>query len=189
VQLDQVADHLRRATEKLQGVTGRHDRLVVSPASASAPVRPGLAPGLTALQGQPAPVRLPLLESLRKLRQSWPTRGWSWDSCLHMCVSSFFTHREAAARQAVGVAFGDEWSTSTVVLASPVIQAIAARTGGVRPGQRLFTSAPYEGVIGVGLWWPWGDRGTISLRIGLASPSRAHDLEARLRDVFEVTVE
>src|SRR5436190_9762135 len=108
-----------------------------------------------------------------------------------MCVSSFFKAQVVQATEAAAVALPEEWTPSTLAGASPAVRGVAARTGGLRSGQRLLSSAPVEGLIGVGLWWPWGDGGTISLRVGLigTAPVSADALRLKLCEVFAVPVE
>jgi hypothetical protein len=43
-------------------------------------------------------------------------------------------------------------------------------------------------VFAYGLWWPWGDGMTISLRVGIAGVDESHDLMNKLREVFGVTM-
>src|SRR5436190_1640174 len=110
-----------------------------------------------------------------------------------MCVSSFFKAQVVQATEAAAVALPEEWTPSTLAGASPAVRGVAARTGGIRSSQRLLSSAAVEGLLGVGLWWPWGDGGTISLRVGLAGTGPvavpAEAVRLKLCEVFAVPVE
>jgi hypothetical protein len=50
--------------------------------------------------------------------------------------------------------------------------------------QRLYSSDLGGRLFAFGLWWPWGDETTISLRIGLGGYVAEADL-VRLREVFD----
>jgi hypothetical protein len=124
-----------------------------------------------------------LFEVLGRLRTSWPKRGWSWDSRVSCVASSFGHDLMEEARQAAAIAFPYEWTKPTLQSAPPIIRDIAERTGGVRADQRLLATQPFGKLIAYGMWWPWGDEITISLRIGLAGSGASYE-EARLREAF-----
>src|SRR5438067_13692196 len=108
-----------------------------------------------------------LFDGLKRLRTSWPARGWSWDNRF-ICVASTFTVQfEQQAREAAAEALPAEWTPATLGQASPNLRDLAARTGGLRAGQLLMTGGPTGGLLAFGLWWPWGDGETISMRVGL----------------------
>ena len=127
-----------------------------------------------------------LFAALKELRSAWPSRGWSWDTRLSCVTSSFNVEFESKSRAAVIVALSTEWTPVTIPRASPALRDLAERTGGLRAGQLIFTSATIGANFAYGLWWPWGDGMTTSLRIGLAGSSVREDALQRLRDVFSV---
>jgi hypothetical protein len=129
-----------------------------------------------------------LFGALRELRSTWPSRGWSWDTRLSCVTSSFNVELDAKARAAVTVALSTEWTAATIQRASPPIRDLAERTGGLRAGQFIFTSASIGANFAYGLWWPWGDAMTTSLRVGLGGSGLREDAFQRLRDVFGVEV-
>jgi hypothetical protein len=131
----------------------------------------------------------PALDGLRKLKSMWPTRGWSWDQRFRTCVSSFFTTHLEAARAAVQAAFPVEHTTATLPGAAPELRAVVQKTGGLRGGQRVLSNGPTEGLLTFGLWWPWGDGGTVSLRVGTAGVEPAEPLQQMLQQLFDVTLE
>ena len=57
--------------------------------------------------------------------------------------------------------------------AQPWIQEIATRTGGIRSTQLILSGNVVAGVAPYGLWWPWDESQTISLRIGLEGATNA----------------
>jgi len=130
----------------------------------------------------------PLLSGMRKLRSSWPARGWSWDTRLSCVTSSFNSELDAKARTAVTTALSTEWTSVTIQRASVPLRDLAERTGGLRAGQFIFSSATIGANFAFGLWWPWGDGMTTSLRVGLGGSGLREESYQRLRDVFSVEV-
>ncbi len=124
-----------------------------------------------------------LFRALTAFRKSWPGRGFSWDSRLFCVASSFSTEHENEARAAVGQLFRFQWTARTVRTAPASILEIAEQVGGLRPDQVLVATEPNDGLMAYGLWWPWGDDATISLRVGLAGVS-ATRYEDDFRELF-----
>ncbi len=73
----------------------------------------------------------------------------------------------AEARAVVLRFLPNEWGSKTIVNGPPALKEVAEATGGVRTDQKVFTGDTSGRLLGYGLWWPWGDEITISLRIGL----------------------
>ena len=124
-----------------------------------------------------------LFTLLGKFRAQWPKRGWSWDNRLSCVASAFGVELADESRAALPVAFPHKWNHRTLSKAPPIVQQIADRTGGVRQDQLIVATNPVGGSIAYGLWWPWGDDTTISLRIGVAGGS-VMALEEQLRETF-----
>ncbi len=129
-----------------------------------------------------------LFGAMRELRSTWPSRGWSWDTRLSCVTSSFNVELDAKARTAVTLALSTEWTAATIQRAATPIRDLAERTGGLRSGQFIFTSATIGNNFAYGLWWPWGDAMTTSVRVGLGGSGLREDAFQRLRDVFGVEV-
>lgn len=130
----------------------------------------------------------PLVDSFRKLKAAWPTRGWSWDGRFFCLASSFDSEFATGARNAALIALPQEWSSSNLPKAPGLLRELAEQTGGLRPGQTLFASAPIGRSHAYGLWWPWRDSTSISLRIGLTGPDFSERHNGQLRDVFGVSL-
>lgn len=112
-----------------------------------------------------------LLSSLAEVKAKWPMRGWSFDNRF-MCVASTFGIEMAEkCRASIAAALPHDWHAKNIEGAPLVLREIASRTGGVRAGQHLFSSDLVSGAIAYGLWWPWEEGSTISLRIGLEGPT------------------
>ena len=118
-----------------------------------------------------------LLASLGRLRTSWPQRGWSYDNRFQCVASSFSADHAITARTLVTALFPYVWSSRTLATAPAMFAQIAERTGGVRSAQQLLGADPVGRLIPDGLWWPWEEGTTISLRIGLEGASMAETIE------------
>ncbi len=129
----------------------------------------------------------PVFESLARMKANWPTRGWSWDPRLLCCTSSFTVEQEPQARKATTFALQNEWNTSTIAKSPQQLRDVVDRSGGVRQGQLVLSTGPVSGLLVYGLWWPWGDGETVSLRVGLADVDPNREPYVRFRDVFGVT--
>src|SRR5262245_18831412 len=127
-----------------------------------------------------------VFEGLKKLRNAWPMRGWSWDNRLSCVTSSFGVQFEGEARTATGHGLPTEWSASSLSRAPVRLRELADRYGDVRAGQLLFTGGSLEGNFAFGLWWPWGNGATISLRVGLADVHVNREPYPRFRELFGV---
>jgi hypothetical protein len=125
-----------------------------------------------------------LFESLSRLRAKWPKGGWSWDNRFGCVASSFGIDLVPDARAALREALVNEWTMRTISGAPPVVREVAESTGGIRPDQLLFSSDPAARVLSYGLWWPWGDDITISLRIGLSGYASESE-NYRFRSIFD----
>ena len=129
----------------------------------------------------------PLLDGLERLREAWPGTGWSWDPRFKCVTSSFGKEIAERARAAMAGILDGEWSPDSINQAPDEIRTLAARFGGVRSGQLLFTGELVGGPMHLfALWWPWGDGATISLRVGVANCDRPTELYPQVRAVFKI---
>jgi hypothetical protein len=125
-----------------------------------------------------------LFETLGQLRKNWIKGGWSWDNRFNCLASSFNVEQDAEARAVVLRFLPHEYTAKTIGAAPQPVKEVAESTGGVRVDQRLYSSELGGRLVAFGLWWPWGDETTISLRVGLGGYVAEADL-VRLRDVFD----
>jgi len=124
-----------------------------------------------------------LLDSLKDVKSKWPMRGWSFDNRFMCVASTFGIEMVDKCRAAISVALPRDWSERTLPNAPSMLRELASRTGGVRAGQFLFSSDVVSGATAYGLWWPWEEGRTISLRIGIEG---AGDVTMPLCEVFGV---
>jgi hypothetical protein len=128
----------------------------------------------------------PLLDSLERLRSQWPGGGWAWDARFKCVASSFDKEIAERARAAMAGVLDSEWTATSISGSPPDVRALAGRYGGIRTGQMMFTGAAADGMYLFGLWWPWGDGATISLRVGVANCHRPTDVYPTVRAVFRI---
>lgn len=91
--------------------------------------------------------------------------SWKWDSRFGTALAEFPSDNEDTVRALLGSYFGVSWDSSTIGEAPEVVQTIAGRLGGLRAGQLLYTSDATKDDFIFGVWWPWGNGQTISIRV------------------------
>jgi hypothetical protein len=128
----------------------------------------------------------PLIEQMKVLRMDWPKRGWSWDTRLSCASSSFSVDLEQAAHNAARKSLASEWTSASVAQAPTHVRDAAQKAGGLRSGQLIFATALVGRYFAYGLWWPWGDSMTISLRVGLGGAEFREEVHQRVRDAFAI---
>ena len=124
--------------------------------------------------------------ALERLRDCWPSSDWSYDRRLKCVASSIPLSGEADARAAFANALPGAWSTATLPSAPAGVQALSETCGGLRAAQLLLWGGDADGPGAFGLWWPWGDGTTVTLRIGLHGVDLPKQRYPRLRDVFGI---
>jgi hypothetical protein len=125
---------------------------------------------------------------MKQVRTSWPAHGWSWDTRLTCAASSFDVDHSAKARAAAATMLTTEWTSATIPQAPSAVRVVAERSGGLRAGQLLFVSTSVDAGFAYGLWWPWGNQKTISMRIGLGGYEPREDALERLRNALGVAL-
>jgi hypothetical protein len=105
-----------------------------------------------------------LLESLTRLKATWPSPPWSWDSRFATVAASFTIDLEPAVRQSAQ---------------------LAERTG-LRSNQRLLGGDEVFAPRLFGLWWPWGGGDKVTLRIGVIDVDAATEPVPSIRALFDV---
>jgi hypothetical protein len=125
--------------------------------------------------------------ALERLRAAWPSQEWTYDRRLRCVASSIPLAREADARAAMAEVLPASFSVETLAGASEGQRALIEKCGGLRASQLLLWGGGAADAPGAfGLWWPWGDGTTVSLRIGLHDVDAPKERYPRLRDVFGI---
>jgi hypothetical protein len=105
------------------------------------------------------------------------------------CVSSSFSVDLEQKNRALALnSMQTEYTSRSIAAAPQTLRDICERAGGLRSGQYVFMGPMVGRVFSYGLWWPWGDGMTISLRVGVGGVDESHDLMNKLRDVFGVSL-
>ena len=141
--------------------------------------------------GEPAPSERDVDSLIDGLRGALPdTLQWKWDDRFNCVVAAFPADEEASMREAVGAQLDQQWSRAELRGAPRAVQKAAKDFGGLTPGQRLFVSGLAEGNMLLGLWWPWGNGATISIRFTphgeAGSEAQTDAIRAQLREKFEL---
>jgi hypothetical protein len=124
--------------------------------------------------------------TLGRLRERWPSADWSYDRRLR-CVSSSLPLTQAdEMRAAYADALPTTWTADNLATAPEAVRALAETCGGLRAAQLLLWGGDADGPGPFGLWWPWGDGTTVTLRIGLHGLDQPKVRYPRLRDVFGI---
>ena|SRR5436190_14809008 len=126
-----------------------------------------------------------LFDALERLKAKWPAPDWTYDRRLKCVASSIPINLEAGARAAMTEVLPTSWSSQTLADAPEKVRKLAEGCGGVRSSQLLFWGGG-AAVGAFGLWWPWGDGMTVSLRIGLHDVALPKEHYPKLRDIFGI---
>ena len=124
------------------------------------------------------------------LSASWDVFSWKWDDHFEAFLAEFPADDGGEFRAILERDFSKVWDSSNIREAPDIVQACNDKFGGLRSGQLLFTTDPGQDAFACGVWWPWGNGETISLRI--VSPDRKFQHEKRtglfkrLKEVFGI---
>lgn len=90
---------------------------------------------------------------------------WKWDSRFGTALAEFSIDNGDKVRELLGSYLGGSWNSSNISGASDTLQMIAGRLGGLRAGQMLFAPDSNKDDFVFGVWWPWGNGSTVSIRV------------------------
>jgi hypothetical protein len=90
---------------------------------------------------------------------------WKWDSRFSTALAEFASDNEAKVRAVLGSFLGISWDSSNISESPDTLQMIAGRFGGLRAGQMLFAPDSSKDDFIFGVWWPWGNGSTVSIRV------------------------
>jgi hypothetical protein len=125
----------------------------------------------------------PLLASLSRLKETWPTQTWEWDARMSTVGSAFAIELEPEVRTSARFAFPRGWTAKSIPSAPDEYRALA-ETAGLRSTQRILGGDELTAPTLYGLWWPWGNGERITLRIGLLNLAATADPIPRIRKLF-----
>ncbi len=91
--------------------------------------------------------------------------AWKWDTRFGTTLAEFHVDNKEKVGAILQPYLSAVWNSANIKKAPDSVQTVAKQFGGLRADQVLFSSDPDKGVCLYGVWWPWGDGQTISLRI------------------------
>jgi hypothetical protein len=91
--------------------------------------------------------------------------AWHWDDRFNAIVSEVKIENVKQVVEALEKYFDHYWDEKTIAQAPGKIQSLATKVGGVRSGQRLYTSDPDSDVILLSTFWPWQNGTKVSIRM------------------------
>jgi hypothetical protein len=94
--------------------------------------------------------------------------AWKWDNRFEAVLTEFNTEKKAPIRDLLDRHLNYIWDRSMIDKAPEAVRKITGKLGGLMTGQLLFTSDPEQDAVIFCAWWPWGDGGTVSIRIAPA---------------------
>lgn len=114
-------------------------------------------------------------------------RPWKWDARFGAVLMEFGAGERDRMQATLRAHFSAVWDSNAIATAPAPAQALAVNYGGLRSGQLLFTVDLHAQDSLYGVWWPWGDGKTTSIRISMYCPglpdaereSRIASLKAR----------
>jgi hypothetical protein len=127
-----------------------------------------------------------IFTALEQLKGRWPAPDWTYDRRLKCVASSIPLARETEARAAIAEVLPLSFSVETLPSAGEGVRALVEKCGGLRAAQQILWGGGDDAPGPFGLWWPWGDGTTVSLRIGLHDVDVPKERYPRLRDVFGI---
>lgn len=92
------------------------------------------------------------------------TLEYEWDDRFGGVLAAFATVSRDQIFAIVGAQLDQHWNNNTIASAPNNIKTALKEFGGLAKGQQLFACGLTENVVLLGLWWPWGHGGTISIR-------------------------
>jgi hypothetical protein len=113
---------------------------------------------------------------------------WEWDNRFGGILAAFEARDKDRVFGIISSQLAQVWDSANINDAPTRVSGALKNYGALKPGQLLFISDFTQDVILLGLWWPWGNGTTISIRFvpyGLdSSESEKEDMRAALKGAF-----
>lgn len=110
--------------------------------------------------------------------------SWQWDDRFDGVLAEFDIENKDYILETISNKLGHSWDSASISTAPRTVRKAMKNFGGLQAGQLLFTSEADQDVILLGLWWPWGNGTTISIRLVPYSPKGSGATTAILRQAF-----
>ena len=93
------------------------------------------------------------------------TLAWDFDPRFRAALGTFAAADQERVLAGLKAGLTGCWSSADLAGAPPRVVELAGKTGGLRGGQLLLAAHADSDPILFGLWWPWGNGTTISIRV------------------------
>lgn len=90
---------------------------------------------------------------------------WEWDERFSGVLAAFEANDQDRMLRIIGDQLTHAWNNTNIGDAPDSVNDAIQLFGGLHPGQLLFSSDFTQDVILLGLWWPWDNGATISIRL------------------------
>ena len=114
--------------------------------------------------------------------------NWEWDDRFGGILAAFEASDKDRVLGIISSQLAQEWDSANINQAPTSVSGALKNYGGLQSGQLLFNSDVTQDVILLGLWWPWGNGSTISIRFVPYAPdsleSEKEDIRATLKGAF-----
>lgn len=109
---------------------------------------------------------------------------WEWDDQHDGVVAILEIDAAHAVLAVLDVHCPGDWDRSSIRRAPALVRRARRQFGGLQAKQRIFASALADDVLLLGLWWPWGHGGSVSIRLVPFGPDAAPTELAAARDAL-----
>lgn len=112
---------------------------------------------------------------------------WRLDDRFVGALAEFETESKDFVMAKIAEQLPETWDSANIKDAPKVIGTAMKDYGGLQSEQLLFTSDTSEGVILLGLWWPWSNGTKISIRfipVAPRSSKRLEESQLALKKIF-----
>lgn len=93
------------------------------------------------------------------------TLTYEWDDRFDGILAAFEVGSKEVIFETLSSQFGQSWDHASIGSAPSSIKSAAKEFGGLAPEQLMFACGLTQEIILLGLWWPWGNGATISIRL------------------------
>lgn len=113
---------------------------------------------------------------------------WEWDDRFGGILATFDASDKDLVLGIISSQLAQVWDGTNIDQAPSRVSGALKNYGGLQSGQLLFNSDVTQDGVLLGLWWPWGNGSTISIRVVPYAPdsleSEKENIRATLKGAF-----
>ncbi len=113
---------------------------------------------------------------------------WEWDDRFGGILGAFEMGEQDRVSAVLASHFPSAWDSGTIQQAPAEVSGAMERFGGLHPGQLLYHAKLNANLLLLGLWWPWSNGATISIRFIphhlKGSDSELEELRPAMKRIF-----